>query len=286
MIFRLRYLQHDFELSVGRFVIGRSTECQLSLDDPLVSRKHALLLVTDNYVEVKDLGSRNGVLVNGAKIDAPTRLQDGDKIAVGSQEMTLLARRGSIHPDLPRQSPRFTTDTITSMDPVVNPTVDGPRLLPLSESSPPTENQSTSKRDAFQLLGGVAEKSMALGRHEEAERILSALLEHVLQVYRLGGNNDPALVDDAGRYGAKLAVATAKPHWVNYVIELYTFARRPCSAATIDELHAALRKVKNVNLAALRAYIAMLHDQTSKHGPAERFLVQRIEGLERLAMAQ
>jgi hypothetical protein len=286
MIFRLRYLQHDFELSVGRFVIGRSTECQLSLDDPLVSRKHALLLVTENFVEIKDLGSRNGVLVNGAKIGGPTRLQDGDKIAIGSQDMTILARRGSIHPDLPKQPPRFTSDTMTSLEPVVTPTIEGPRLLPLSERAPPTENQSTSKRDAFQLLGGVAEKSMALGRYEEAERILSALLEHVLQVFRLGGNNDPALVDDAGRFGAKLAVATAKPYWVNYVIELYTHAKRPCSAATIDELHAALRKVKNVDLAALRAYIDMLHGQASKHGPAERFLVQRIEGLERLVTAQ
>ncbi len=34
MAFRLRYLAHDLELAVGDFVIGRSTECQLSVDDP------------------------------------------------------------------------------------------------------------------------------------------------------------------------------------------------------------------------------------------------------------
>ena len=82
MLFRLRYLQHDFELSLGRFIIGRSTECQLSLDDPLVSRKHALLVVTEAAVEVEDLGSRNGVLVNGVRIERPTRLTEGAKITI------------------------------------------------------------------------------------------------------------------------------------------------------------------------------------------------------------
>ncbi|MCU0686326.1 MAG: FHA domain-containing protein, partial [Polyangiaceae bacterium] len=47
MRYRLRYLQHNLELSPGQFLIGRSTDCQLSVDDPLVSRRHARLLVTD-----------------------------------------------------------------------------------------------------------------------------------------------------------------------------------------------------------------------------------------------
>ena len=65
MAYRLRYLAHDLELPIGEFVVGRSTECQLSLDDPLVSRRHAVLRVRRDGVSVQDLGSRNGVLVNG-----------------------------------------------------------------------------------------------------------------------------------------------------------------------------------------------------------------------------
>ena len=50
MRFRLRYLQHDLELSEGQFAVGRNASCQLSLDDPLVSRRHALLSVArDGY---------------------------------------------------------------------------------------------------------------------------------------------------------------------------------------------------------------------------------------------
>src|SRR5258708_7801250 len=46
MRFRLRYLQHDLELTEGQFAVGRNASCQLSLDDPLVSRRHAILYVS------------------------------------------------------------------------------------------------------------------------------------------------------------------------------------------------------------------------------------------------
>src|SRR5262245_56351671 len=91
MPIRLRYLAHDLEVPVGQFVVGRSAECQLSLDDPLVSRRHALLTVGAEGVSVEDLGSRNGVLVNNVKIEGPKALADGDKITIGGQTMTLHA---------------------------------------------------------------------------------------------------------------------------------------------------------------------------------------------------
>src|SRR3954468_3988855 len=89
MAYRLRYLAHDLELPVGEFVVGRSTECQLSLDDPLVSRRHAVLRVRRDGVSVQDLGSRNGVLVNAVKISGERELAAGEKVSIGSQEMVL-----------------------------------------------------------------------------------------------------------------------------------------------------------------------------------------------------
>src|SRR3954462_14073718 len=91
MPFRLRYLAHDLELASGEFVVGRSTDCQLSLDDPLVSRRHAVLRVRRDGVSVQDFGSRNGVLVNGTKIAGERELAAGDKVSIGSQEMVLHA---------------------------------------------------------------------------------------------------------------------------------------------------------------------------------------------------
>ena len=277
MVFRLRYLHHDFELPPGRFLIGRSTDCQLSLDDPLVSRKHALLIVTDDAVEVQDLGSRNGVLVNDEKIPGPQAIGHGDKITIGSQEMVIsvpmneaptlrnfVGERGMGHV------------TVTAMEPV----------RPSQADEDEIREDRTSKRDAFRLLGGVADKALALGRAEEAERLLSTLLEHVLQTVRVGGGIDDALVDQAGYYGAKLAGATGKASWVNYVVELHTIQRRPCNGPTIDELHTVLRKVKEIDLPALRLYVKILREEAGSLGPAQRFLVKRIEGLERIVGVQ
>src|SRR5437016_11280392 len=95
MRFRLRYLHHDLELSEGQFAVGRNASCQLSLDDPLVSRRHALLTVSPDGVTVEDLQSRNGVLVNGRRIHGRTLLTAGDRIVIGAQELTLLLGKDS-----------------------------------------------------------------------------------------------------------------------------------------------------------------------------------------------
>jgi len=64
-------------------VVGRSASCQLSLEDPLVSRRHALFIVTADGLWIEDLASRNGVLVNGEKIAERTQLSAGDRISLG-----------------------------------------------------------------------------------------------------------------------------------------------------------------------------------------------------------
>src|SRR5262245_21783280 len=104
MSVRLRYLAHDLEVPPGEFLIGRSPDCQLSLDDPLVSRRHAILVVHPDAVFIEDLGSRNGVLVNGKRIQGPTLVADSDQIMVGSQVMTLVGVPG---PDSVRKESSF-----------------------------------------------------------------------------------------------------------------------------------------------------------------------------------
>lgn len=89
MQFRLRYRAHDLELPLGEFVIGRSDECQLALDDPLVSRRHAALRVSSRSVSIADLGSRNGVSVNGEKVQGEKRLKHNDRVTIGGQEMVV-----------------------------------------------------------------------------------------------------------------------------------------------------------------------------------------------------
>ena len=158
-------------------------------------------------------------------------------------------------------------------------------------SAPPLEGGSSSeidpsmvrRADAFRLLGGVAEKALAMGRAVEAERLLASPLADVIEASRAGRKLPSGLVDQAARFSSKLATATSKGAWADYVIELYAAQGRPCPAPVIDELYIAMRKVATVDVNRLRDYLAQLRGKLGAFGPAERFLFQRLEGLERLA---
>jgi hypothetical protein len=69
------------------FVIGRSSECDLVLDDPNVSRRHAELRRENGGWAVRDLGSTNGIKVNGHRSRGAV-LQPGDEITLGLSRLT------------------------------------------------------------------------------------------------------------------------------------------------------------------------------------------------------
>ena len=74
-------------LSGNRVLIGRSRDCDLTLDDPNVSRRHAELRREGGTWLVSDLGSTNGVKVNGRRVnDHP--LSPGDEIVLGLEHLT------------------------------------------------------------------------------------------------------------------------------------------------------------------------------------------------------
>jgi pSer/pThr/pTyr-binding forkhead associated (FHA) protein len=72
-----------------RLLIGRSEECDVRPLSEEVSRRHCQVLKETDHVAVEDLGSRNGTFVNGKKIEAKTILHDGDRLRVGSLELTV-----------------------------------------------------------------------------------------------------------------------------------------------------------------------------------------------------
>ena len=69
-------------------VIGRGTEADLRINDPGISRRHVELDVSVDGVEAVDLGSTNGILVDGSKVER-ARLRDGSTIKIGHTEMTV-----------------------------------------------------------------------------------------------------------------------------------------------------------------------------------------------------
>lgn len=68
---------------VGTLIAGRDPACDISeTNDPLMSRRHASFSAGPRGVIVRDLGSRNGILVNGVKT-TESALQNGDVVQIG-----------------------------------------------------------------------------------------------------------------------------------------------------------------------------------------------------------
>jgi predicted component of type VI protein secretion system len=70
--------------------MGRSRDCDFVLNDPNISRRHALLRKDWTGFLIDDLGSKNGVIVNGRKIKGTARLRDRDEITVGPLKLVFI----------------------------------------------------------------------------------------------------------------------------------------------------------------------------------------------------
>ena len=76
-----------YRLDVDRTMhVGRDSNCEIMLSDPVTSRYHAVLFFEEERWQVRDTKSRNGMLVNGQKTDHAT-LSDSHVIQVGKTEL-------------------------------------------------------------------------------------------------------------------------------------------------------------------------------------------------------
>jgi S1-C subfamily serine protease len=76
-------------------IIGRSSQCDVRIDAESVSARHARIKRYQDHVVVEDLGSTNGLLVNGERITSPAYLSDGDEIQVGTNGPILVVIAGT-----------------------------------------------------------------------------------------------------------------------------------------------------------------------------------------------
>lgn len=82
----------NFRLAAGKFSFGRSTKCDLVVNDKSISRRHAEIAVVDSEVTVVDLGSRNGTYLDDAPI-VRSHVLDGQRLRFGSITFRLRKRK-------------------------------------------------------------------------------------------------------------------------------------------------------------------------------------------------
>lgn len=76
-------LGRSYPITDNEFMMGRAGNCELPIEDDLVSRHHCKIVLGPKGAEIVDLGSTNGTLLNGRKVDRAL-LSEGDQIQVGA----------------------------------------------------------------------------------------------------------------------------------------------------------------------------------------------------------
>jgi hypothetical protein len=292
-------------MPLGEFAIGRSSSCSLALADGLVSRKHAVLHVDPTGVVVEDLGSRNGVVVNGVRINGPRRLAHMDRVYIGSQELVLIdADRlrdgtketaeymvcescGAINGAAKRRCGECGKRLSSNAGDTITSTND-----PVDSSSHAWGAEDTRTARGLDVIAGIASKAIAMGRFDEAERMLlphlDTLLERALAHRPLSDSekDDPnALFEGATVHALQLARGLRDTKWIDWVFRIHTASGRLMEADTIEALHDLVRSNKYSTPRYLRAYLHVIQNRATAYGASERFLVRRLEGLEQVVSA-
>jgi pSer/pThr/pTyr-binding forkhead associated (FHA) protein len=249
--------------------IGRSAACDIQVTSPLVSRRHALVTVDERGVTVEDLGSRNGVYVNAERVTKSVTLRLGDRLGIGDEALILLAL------DEPIET--RTAPTVAAMQ---------ARREKRDSFNDDDVTQATRSADVFQLLGHVVDKALALGRGDEAEHLIATHLQTALVDATSAGGLSQDIARTAAGYAVKLAGATGRAAWLDYAIKLYGALDLVLPLALVDEMYVLLRRVRGIDLGVLRGYNEALRTRSQGLAPAERFVLQRLIGLERLAAWQ
>jgi pSer/pThr/pTyr-binding forkhead associated (FHA) protein len=113
-------------------LIGRHPDCDIRLELPSISRRHCCLAVAYERLVLRDLGSRNGVRVNGVRTQE-AHLESGDEVAIGPlifRLVDLVLTRPSEGAAAEREPGH------TAPAPVDRPSIEND-LVPLSEALPP-----------------------------------------------------------------------------------------------------------------------------------------------------
>lgn len=222
-------------LAPGSHVIGRSEEVEIVLKSSRASRRHAKLEVREDGATIEDLNSANGTYVNGVQVDGRLRLQSGDFIVIGDLGLEILFQ------PLDEASPS-----------ALPPTAAAPKR---PEGVP--DHPSTTRVNAADVLEAVADRAIASGMPEQAERVMERFLSHTLDDVRAGKRITDEVRERALKYSLLIGVELRAKRWVDYEFELLTALRMPLTperAKTLADAIARQRPTPD----ALAAYEEML----------------------------
>ncbi len=306
----------ELELREGSLLAGRLPECDVMVDDGLVSRMHARISVREDSVVVEDLHSTNGVYVNGMRITHSALLREGDRLLLGTTEISLFEAR----PDARvtplrarREEAKRSVPPIVSTPSVIipgSPRVPANTTLPAdaresfgklelhldelaiaaTDGGPPSSRSadlkalrsrssgvpSTARADALEVIGALAERLASNGNLDEARRVLSSHLKRILQGATAGLTVPDEVCLMASRHALSLARWTGQSVWIDYVVELHLAARRAMHPDTFTTFESVVLSLGDFDRQLFTYYVDGLRGERGLLTVDERLVLDHL----------
>jgi hypothetical protein len=275
--YRLRFLLQEFDLPGSDVDIGRGPECSVTVEDPLISRRHARIRVTAEGATVEDLGSRNGVRINGRLIRGASPIRNGDRLRLGTQEMVF------IQADEPEKATR-TTGYLALCPSCSKPYPEQAQACPhCGASSRDDETLSGVALEprqtfTFQLLGQVIERALSGGRATEAEKVMRRAAQELDERIERGDRISPTHLGTMADYALALAELEGRDDWVRWMFRLYQRQDVLPAVAVVERLEGMRR---GLSQEAAADYTRWVHEQASKQPAGDPSVLRRLDRIGR-----
>jgi hypothetical protein len=279
--YRLRFLLQEFDLPPGESIIGRGPDCRITIIDPLVSRHHARVVVDGETATIEDLGSRNGLRVNGHVINGAQALSDGDRIRIGTQDLAFTQIDTG-----PQSSSRKATGFLCQCKKCHTPYPQEMQRCPncgsedKEDERAPAEELDDSGRQtwALQLLMEMLEKAILHGRSDDAERILGQAILAVEERLKIKAVLDVEHVDAVGAAAARVSCLQRTGKWAKWALELHDRTERIPSLEVMGEI-SKLPRAELVTLAPAVGALVRKSAQGGRFGASEHERLERLQAL-------
>lgn len=222
--YRLRFLLQEFDLPRGATILGRSSDCHVTIEDPLVSRHHARIVLEGDKATLYDLNSRNGVKVNGSTVKAPVDLRDGDRLRIGTQELVFCRVEAA-----PATSTAKTTGFLRHCARCRMPYPQEVGACPSCGATEALDEETLSGQFgqaaqqiwSVQLFLEVLERALTLGRFDDVNRILRRATVQVEERIVRHDPMDGAQLAKLAVGAARASLALSDPMWGTWVAQVY-----------------------------------------------------------------
>jgi hypothetical protein len=231
--YRLRFHLHEVDLVGDEIVVGRGSTGQVTIDDPMLSRRHIRIDLSGSEPVLEDLRSRNGTQLNGRPLVGRATLQDGDRIRIGTQELVFLI------PTAVRKNHR-TTSGLTFCVGCAVPYPSASLQCPHCGAASREQDANTSVRQAsaagwtFLLLSQVVGRAIDQGRLADAERMLGRGVSELEEQLNQGVEVERSWLVGIAECAARLGCALRSARWLQTGARLYGRAGESASRGVLS----------------------------------------------------